>query len=396
MTSSSTLEWAKDHSHPPNSGKIKAKLVCTEAKARVTAEPTLTPHVIVADCLSELPPNVQLNLPRPKSIKRSLQRQRKANSHHINPDLALANDRSLSELHIPESLLLPFKYYDSGPAENRIIMLTTDTNLDLLRESNRLCGDGTFKAAPALWTQLYTIHGRKNGFTVPCCFGLLPDKRKETYIRFFSQLKSWLGPGAETLDFRYLADFEQGAYLAVQEVFPGVDLEGCYFHLSKSIDSHVKKLGLSRKYDADFDFRIRVKKLSALAFIPLADLVSTFESLASEFLDDELALLSYFENTWIGQLVSGGRRLPPIFPHSMWNLLGRHYTGSTRTTNTLESYHHSFNSFLSGHHPPIWDLLKALHRQQAYTNNTHLQLDKAAVFTPSSEEKERNKRIISR
>ena len=99
-----------------------------------------------------------------------------------------------------------------------------------------------------------------------------------------------------------MADFEQGAYLAVQEVFPGVDLEGCYFHLSKSIDSHVKKLGLSRKYDADFDFRIRVNKLSALAFIPLADLVSTFESLASEFLDDELALLSYLRILGLGNL----------------------------------------------------------------------------------------------
>ena len=54
------------------------------------------------------------------------------------------------------------------------------------------------------------------------------------------------------------------------------------------------------KYEQYYDFRIRVKKLAALAFVPVADVVGAFESLATTFLNDELRLLSYFEATWIG------------------------------------------------------------------------------------------------
>ena len=55
------------------------------------------------------------------------------------------------------------------------------------------------------------------------------------------------------------------------------------------------------KYRQDDAFTLRVKKLAALAFIQVSDLVATFESLPTSFLNDELQLLAYFENTWIGQ-----------------------------------------------------------------------------------------------
>ena len=55
------------------------------------------------------------------------------------------------------------------------------------------------------------------------------------------------------------------------------------------------------KYRQDDAFKLRVKKLAALAFIQVSDLVATFESLPTSFLNDELRLLAYFENTWIGQ-----------------------------------------------------------------------------------------------
>ena len=61
------------------------------------------------------------------------------------------------------------------------------------------------------------------------------------------------------------------------------------------------------KYRQDDAFKLRVKKLAALAFVRVSDLVATFESLPTSFLNDELPLLAYFENTWIGQ--SAGRLL---------------------------------------------------------------------------------------
>ena len=273
--------------------------------------------------------------------------------------------------------------------------LTTNSNLDLLCQSERWCGDGTFKAAPKLWTQLYTIHGQKNGFTVPCVFALLPNKLKQTYRGLFSHIKSWIDVAHQRWNFDvFLSDFEQGAFMAVSEVFPGVGNDGCFFHLSKRLDYHVKQLGLTRKYTNDTSFRIRVKKLAALAFIPVADLLPTFESLSMTFLVDELPLLHYFEATWIG-LPVGGRRLDPTFPHHMWNVHGRHSTGSSRTTNSLEAFHHSFNALVACQHPTIWKLLQSLEKQQNMTVNTINRIMRGDTFKPSAKEKTRNARITT-
>ena len=121
--------------------------------------------------------------------------------------------------------------------------------------------------------------------------------------------------------------------------------------------------------------RFRVKKLSDLAFIRVDDLIMVDEALADTFEKDELELISYFEATWIGGVVGRKqRRSPARFPAAMWNFVGRHFTGSTRTTNALEAFHHSFNSFVACQHPSIWVLLKFLQRQQALTDNmlTHI------------------------
>ena len=287
---------------------------------------TLMPHKIVADGLLDTSRDVQYKLPPKKSLKRMIQKTRKKQAVIANPQLALACDRSLISLYIPVDLLQSWKYFDSGSGMDRILMLTTDENLDFLCQSVRLCGDGTFKAAPKLWTQLYTIHGQKNGFTVPCVFALLPDKRKETYTRLFRKLKSWLSEFSTTWDFEsYLSDFEKGAYLAAKDVFTGIREEGCFFHMAKRLDLHVKQLGLMPKYQIDMGFRTRVKCLAALAFIPVSDLVAVYEALSTTFLADEIPILHYFESTWIGMGVgAGGLRRDPAFPHQMWNVLNRH------------------------------------------------------------------------
>ena len=173
-------------------------------------------------------------------------------------------------------------------------------------------------------------------------FDLLPNKRKESYNLVFSKIKSWIDVVSQNWQFEaYLSDFEKGAFLAAVEVFPGIASEGCFFHLSKRLDYHVKSLGLMQKYKDDTDFRIRVKKLAALAFIPVADVIPAFESLSTHFLQDELPLLAYFEKTWIGTPVGATRRLTPDLPIQMWNALERSAAGSTRTTNALEAYHQS-------------------------------------------------------
>ena len=143
-------------------------------------------------------------------------------------------------------------------------------------------------------------------------------------------------------------------------------------------------------------FKLRVKKLAALAFVPVSDVVACFESLAITFLADELTLLAYFEETWIGQSVRG-RRLPPTFPDHMWNVLDRSAAGSTRTTNSLEAFHYTFNSILSCQHPTVWKLLESLEAQQNISRSTIFMINRGDTFKfkCSAKERIRNERIVN-
>ena len=176
-------------------------------------------------------------------------------------------------------------------------------------------------------------------------------------------------------------------------MFPGIVSEGCYFHLAKRLDYHVKSLGPMEMYKNETYFRLKMNKLAALAFVPFADVVATFESHAIQFLQDELPLLSYVERTWVGAPVAGIRRLGPKFPMQMWNVLDRASTGSTRTTNALEAYHHSFNARISCQHPTIWKLLDSLKNQQALSTNTIQRVERCCSFRPSAAKATRNTRI---
>ena len=126
--------------------------------------------------------------------------------------------------------------------------------------------------------------------------------------------------------------------------------------ICKLLDFQVKDLGLMPKYRQDEGFKLRVKKLADLAFIPVSDLVATFESLLTSFLYDELRLLAYFENTWIGQ-PDGRRRLPPLFPTTV-------DPHELRMPLKLFTTPSSFNSLLTCQHPTIWKLLESLESQK--------------------------------
>lgn len=63
-----------------------------------------------------------------------------------------------------------------------MIMFATDENLQILKSCKLWMADGTFKSVPAIWHQLYTIHGyvTQQNTSIPLIYILLPDKKKRT------------------------------------------------------------------------------------------------------------------------------------------------------------------------------------------------------------------------
>ena len=96
-------------------------------------------------------------------------------------------------------------------------------------------------------------------------------------------------------------DFEIAAISSIQTAFPQANINGCFFHLCQAVYRAVVRLGLKVDYSNDQDFAQQIRALPALAFLDVNDVVDTFEELKDQFPDKGMPVLSYFEETYVGE-----------------------------------------------------------------------------------------------
>ncbi|XP_068225286.1 uncharacterized protein [Palaemon carinicauda] len=204
-----------------------------------------------------------------------------------------------------------------GKIIQTILGFGTKAGLDDLEKNKDWACDGTFKCSPEIYYQLFTLHIVIKNISIPRIFVLLPDKSQVTYSRFFSALKD-LRPSfqSETL----MVDFEKASVNAFSAVFPTIKVTGCLFHMAKNIYRHIVDLGLKSRYQTDAEFNNKIKCFTALAFLPVQDIIDGFIELSD---DDDLPqeLVSYFETHYRGG--ERRRRVEPTFPIALWNVFER-------------------------------------------------------------------------
>ena len=117
-----------------------------------------------------------------------------------------------------------------GP-DNILILGRRQSNLDLLERSRRRYIDGAFKIAPIIFSQIVVVLAEEYGGVHPVVYGLLPDKTKNTYDRFFDMLLNLrpnLNPNSVS------CDYELAAFQSVSARFPNTSIDGCFFHFVKN------------------------------------------------------------------------------------------------------------------------------------------------------------------
>lgn len=182
-------------------------------------------------------------LPSVASLKRTIQRVRQT-------ELSAPSNPVNFNFNIPEKFKFTtdgelFLQYDSGSSDSkRILILATNRNFELMENSEHWFCDGTFSSAPSIFSQLYTIHGIHYSNVIPSVYALLPDKKEETYKRFFRAVKS-SNPNVNPNS--VMMDYEKAAMNAVKCEFPNVIINGCFFHLSQCVWRHIQEIGLSKK-----------------------------------------------------------------------------------------------------------------------------------------------------
>ncbi|XP_076064968.1 uncharacterized protein LOC143039010 [Oratosquilla oratoria] len=193
-------------------------------------------------------------------------------------------------------------------------------------------------------------------------FALLPNKTQDTYNRLFTTIKELLHNVEPAT---VMMDFEKAAINSLLDIFPSSDVTCCLFHLLQNVYKQVVTIGFKQQYHQDDDFSLKVRCLSALAFLPIDDVIDGFEELTD---DDDFPqeLVSYFETYYIGGMRCRGqrrRRVEPVFPIHLWNVHERAENGMPRT-NYVEGFHNALRTSVTNVHPNIWSLISALKHEE--------------------------------
>lgn len=218
------------------------------------------------------------------------------------------------------------------------------------------------------------IHGVQYSNVFPSVFALLPNKMESTYCRLFEALKS-IKP--ELNPDTIMIDFEKAAMNAISKTFPVTKIRGCFFHFTQSVWRHVQQAGLQQKYTEDSEFALQIRMMTALSFVPVANVEQAFNDLmdTSYYTTNEELLtpmVNYFEDTWIGRMDRRNRRKPALFPINLWNCYAYLAENIPRTNNSVEGWHNSFSSTLNVIHPSIWKCIEAFKKEESL-NKIHVE-----------------------
>ena len=253
--------------------------------------------------------------------------------------------------------------WDSGYHETtrRSFLWGTECNAEAIVDSDNWIMDGTFKSAPNLFTQLFTIHGLfPDGYRLPLFYGLLPGKTTTLYKNLFEEVDSW-GPYQPS---SILLDYELAIHNAVAEVCPSTTRRGCNFHFKQSLLKHLRQCDLIEEYRIENSpVRDGFAKMGALAFVPVEEVERVWRNLKPLLPADMVSFISYFESTWVGTSTTS-----PHFSHDMWNQHDASLMLIPRSSNIAEGWHHGFHSMLSCSNPTLWKFLDALKSEQALTD----------------------------
>lgn len=194
-----------------------------------------------------------------------------------------------------------------------------------------------------------------------------------------------------------MTDFEMASKNAFRSAFPDTAQSGCLFHLGQCFWRKIQQLPeVSKNYIDNPDYALKVKCLTALAFVPPSAVKEYFESLTSdEFyasssnMED---LVDYVEDNWIGGNRRGTSR-PPRFAIEDWNGYHRVIDDLARTNNAVEGWHRGFQTQLGACHPSLWKFIDTIKKEQ---NSNELQIETSLAGEPSGPPRKKYRDLTDR
>lgn len=223
-----------DHNHGPNPSRKPVRDFIENMKK--AAESEMKVCKIIQTSKASVPSSVVECLPSTSALKQTIYRHRRKKDVVKEPnDIFFKINESLTSFD-GENFVIKDCIFEEN---KRVILMSTLNLMTILSKSTYWILDGTFKVAPSLFTQLYTIHGNifsDNTKTFPLCFCLSTNKDKRTYDVMFELIAQYgqehnliMAPKVCILD------FEKASILSLRSNFENITLHGCLFHLGQII-----------------------------------------------------------------------------------------------------------------------------------------------------------------
>ncbi|CAF4228058.1 unnamed protein product, partial [Rotaria sordida] len=193
--------------------------------------------------------------------------------------------KTLSSIIVPHRLTRTLMDQNFLFCHNRlasILGFASPMAIRLLGANEHWNSDGTFRTAPKLFYQSYSIHVWDDFSMKPVIYAALPNKKFDTYDIFLNELimyaKSY---GISLTPKSILIDFEMSAYQAFSKHFPTTKLKGCQFHFAQNIWRQIKKKGLIT-YSKDDEVRRQISNILMLPLLPPEEIDLAFADIIED------------------------------------------------------------------------------------------------------------------
>ncbi|KAL3074822.1 hypothetical protein niasHS_014267 [Heterodera schachtii] len=286
----------KVHNHLPDPACFHAEVKRNGIKTTTMENPRQKPSKVLAEVRANTKDETFVSMGTDLALAAVMRRQKRKiydNMDRANPLNVVLPDALLMK--DGESTLL----YDSRvhrQGESDVVLL-----LDVLNRARKISVDGTFKVAPAAWTQCFVIGAFVNRRLALCVHALLPGKQRKYYEEALNAVKTVIAPNAPA---HIISDFETATIRAMRETFPAAKLTGCLFHMSQAVFRKWREMGLEELYANDEEqgegARNSFRKLLALALIPEQHVRRGFTLIVNHAPDGLAAFFGYFARVYVG------------------------------------------------------------------------------------------------
>ncbi|CAF3280303.1 unnamed protein product [Rotaria sp. Silwood2] len=363
-TKNEFLSIIGNHNHIAEPHLLDVKQVKNKMKKRILSETTSLTKIYDEEVKkASLSPEAAATLPTVIEFRSNMSKARRKNIPII-PKSCVFEIPTAYQQTLSNKRFLLMDYYLKR-AKERIVIFSSDQQLNLLYNSDVIFIDGTFSAAPENFDQVFLIHVQQFNQGLPVVFGLLPNRRTTTYLDLFKRLKEEAIAINKVFEPKQVvSDFESALVSAVRATFPNASHTGCNFHFVQAVHRNITNLGLASEYTHDENIRDQCRQLMALSLMPIAEVEKQFKrirALASPSLDD---LFVYFERQWISGCV----------PLSLWNA----NESDHRTNNIAEAYNRRFGTRIMKKHSNFWSFIQLIQDEHLRFEHITIQLASGA------------------